>query len=207
MCASNMLPRLPIAAAVIAVLLAITPVSQTYAAEKKPDPNKEQIRRLQQAQKRLEQEKAVIAGELDAEKKKAEEETQRAAALEEEAGALRAARDQTKSKLAATEAKLKETQAELARTKEQQLEQQRQAEAEKKRLQQDLAAGKQKFEACVQRDEELRKVSTTVLELYEKKTCADGWWQSEPFTGLKRVEIENTVEDLREKLEAPAAAS
>ena len=206
MCASKMLPRSMVAVAV-AALLALSPISDSHAANKKPDPNKEQIRRLQQVQKRLEQEKATIAGELDAEKKKVEEEAQRAVALEEEAGALRAARDQTKSKLAATEAKLKETQAELTRTKEQQLEQQRQAEAEKKRLQQDLAAGKQKFDACVQRDEELRKVSTTVLELYEKKTCADGWWQSEPFTGLKRVEIENTVEDLREKLEAPAAAS
>lgn len=200
MCASNRLKSFPVVAA-FAALLVVSPID---AAEKKADPDKQQIRRLQQVQKRLEQEKAVIAGELDAEKKKVEEEAARAESLAAEAGGLRSARDVARAQVAATEAKLKEALAEIARTKEQQQAQQRQAEAEKKKLEKELAAGKRQYAACVQRDEDLRKVSTTVLELYEKKTCADGFLQNEPFTGIKRVEIENNVEDLREKLEAPA---
>lgn len=202
MCASDRFFRLPLAAMLAAAMLAVAPV---HAAEKKADPDKQQLRRMQQAQKRLEQEKSVLAGELDAEKKKVEEEAARAESMAAEAGSLRAARDATKAKLASTETKLKEAQAELARAKEQSEAQQRQAAAEKKKLEQELTAGRQQYATCVQRDQELRKTSATVLELYEKKTCADGFLQNEPFTGLKRVEIENNVEDLREKLEAPGA--
>lgn len=199
MCASD---RLSLTATLIAAFFVLSPV---HAAEKKADPDKQQIRRLQQVQKRLEQEKSVIAGELDAEKKKVEEEAARAESLAAEAGGLRSARDAARAKVAATEAKLKEALAEIVRAKEQGETQQRQAAAEKKKLEQELAAGKQQYAACVKRDEDLRKTSTTVLELYEKKTCADGFLQNEPFTGIKRVEIENNVEDLREKLEAPGA--
>ena len=78
----------------VALLTALLLAAPLHAASaKKPDPNKEQIRRLQQAQQRLEKEKAVIAGELESEKKKSEEETQQAARFKQEAGALRAARD------------------------------------------------------------------------------------------------------------------
>ena len=84
MCASDRRPKIGrddlrrtipwLAAAMMAATLAVSPV---HAADKKPDPSKEQIRRLQQAQKRLEQEKSALAGELDSEKKKTEEEAQK----------------------------------------------------------------------------------------------------------------------------------
>jgi len=53
----------------------------------------------------------------------------------------------------------------------------------------------------------LRKVGGEVLELYEKKSCLVSVLQSEPFTGLKRVEIENAVEDLRDKLDGLRSGS
>jgi hypothetical protein len=43
--------------------------------------------------------------------------------------------------------------------------------------------------------------------MYEKKSCFDSSLQREPFTGLKRVEIENAIEDMREKLDSSRSGS
>jgi chromosome segregation ATPase len=188
---------------VAVLLVAALAVSPASAAEKKADPNKEQVRRMQQVQRKLEQEKAQLAAqkaaveaELDEEKKKAEGEAIRASALKRDVQGLRSARDAVAAKLAATEADLRKTQ-----------EAQRAAEAEGKRLQSELAAERQQHATCVEWGNELRKVGGEVLELYEKKSCLDSSLQSEPFTGLKRVEIENAVEDLRDKLEVQRSGS
>ena len=196
-----------------ALLLAtVFAVSPAFAADKKEkaDPNKEQIRRMQQVQRKLEQEKAAVVSELEEEKKKVESEALRSSELKRDLNALRSARDSIKAKLAESEAKLAVTVAEVARTKEQL----GLAEAEGKRLQTALAGEKQllvgekqQLAACVERDKELRKVSIEVLELYEKKTCSDSVLQREPFTGLKRVQIENAVEDLRDKLDSQRTGS
>lgn len=203
MCASK-----PSVAALL--LAAVFAVSPAIAADKKADPNKAQIRRMQQVQRKLEQEKAAVVSELEEEKKKVESEALRAAELKHDLNALRSARNSLKAKLAESEAKLAETAAEVRRTQEQL----RLAETEGKRLQtalageqQRLAGEKQQLAACVERDKELRKVSAEVLERYEKKTCSDSVLQHEPFTGLKRVEIENAVEDLREKLDSQRTGS
>lgn len=194
------------------LLAAIFAVSPAFAADKKDkaDPNKEQIRRMQQVQRKLEQEKAAVVSELEEEKKKVESEALRSTELKRDLNTLRSARDYLKAKLAESEAKLAATVAEVARTKEQL----GLAETEGKRLQTALAGEKQllvgekqQLAACVERDKELRKVSVEVLELYEKKTCSVSVLQNEPFTGLKRVQIENAVEDLRDKLDGQKTGS
>lgn len=196
MCAS----KTKLSALLLAAALAATPA---LAAEKKADPNKGEVRRLQQMQRQLEREKTELAeqkaaaeSELGDVRKKVDGESRRAAALSRDVGALRAARDATAAKLAETEAELRRTQ-----------EAQRAAEAEGKRLQATLAAEKQQLQVCTERSQELRKVSNQVLDLYEKKSCLDSSLQREPFTGLKRVEIENAVEDMREKLDSQRVGS
>lgn len=200
MCAS----KRSLAAALLIAAFAATPAP---AAEKKADPAKEQLRRLQQAQRKLEQEKtqlaeqkAAVEVELGEERKKADAEAHRSGALKRELGALRAAGETTAAKLSA---QLAQTEGELRKTQEAQ----RAAEAEGKRLQGALAAEQQQRLACDERGQELRKLGGEVLELYDKKTCLDSSLQIEPFTGLKRVRIENAVEDLREKLDARPAGS
>lgn len=196
MCAS----KTTLSALFLAAMFAATPA---LAAEKKADPNKGEVRRLQQMQRQLEREKTQLAeqkaaaeSELGEVRKKVDGESRRAAALSRDAAALRAARDATAAKLAETEAELRKTQ-----------EAQRAAEAEGKRLQAALAAEKQQLQVCTERGQELRKVSNQVLDLYEKKSCLDSSLQREPFTGLKRVEIENAVEDMREKLDSQRVGS
>ncbi|WP_428827813.1 hypothetical protein ACLIKD_07525 [Azonexus sp. IMCC34842] len=187
-----------LAAVVLAAVMLTVPA---FAAEKNVDRSKEQVRRLQQAQRQLEQEKAklgeekaAVEAELGEARKKAEAETRRAASLAKDVSALRTARDAVAGKLAESEAELRRTQ-----------EQQRFAEAEGKRLQAALASEKQQLAVTIERNKEMHKVSGEVLSLYEKKSCFDSAFQREPLTGLKRVEIENAVEDLRDKLDSQRA--
>lgn len=189
-----------LAAAVLAMLMQTSPA---FSAEKKADPNKEQVRRLQQVQRQLEQEKmqltearVAVEAELGESRKKAEAEARRAASLGKELSTLRGARD-------ALAAKLVETEAEVRRTQEQQ----RASETEGKRLQNALATEKQQLAAALERNQEMHKVSVEVLGLYEKKSCFDSTFQSESLTGLKRVEIENVIEDMRDKLDSQRSGS
>lgn len=185
------------------LLASILVLGPAWAAEKKADPGKEQVKRLQQAQRKLEQEKnellaqkTAVEGELGEIRKKVEGEARRAASLGREVVALRLARDELAVKQQATDGELRKTQEAL-----------RAAEGENRRLQAGLSEEKQQRLACIEEGKALRKVGNDVLRLYEQKSCLDSTLQREPFTGLKRIEIENAVEDLRDRLEAPGAGS
>ena len=187
----------------VLTLVAAFAAVPTAAAEKKADPSKGEVRRLQQVQRQLEQEKSQLAdqkaaaeSELGEVRKRVDGEARRAAALSRDVSAMRAARDAATAKLTETEAELRKTQ-----------ESQRAAEAEGKRLQAALAAEKQLHATCTERGQALHKASNEVLDLYEKKSCMDSGMQREPFTGLKRVEIENAIEDMRDKLDASRSGS
>lgn len=196
MCASK--TRLP-----LVMLMAAFVAMPAFAADKKADPGKAEVRRLQQVQRQLEQEKnqlseekAAVESQLGEVRKKVDGEARRAAALSRDVAAMRSERDAVTAKLAAAEAellKIRETQ--------------RAAEAESKRLELALAAEKKNVSVCTERSQALHKVSNEVLDLYEKKSCRDSTLQGEPFTGLKRVEIENAIEDMREKLDSQRAGS
>lgn len=196
MCASKFpFPSIFLAVAVLAL--------PAFAAERKADPNKGEVRRLQQAQRQLVQEKnelmeqkASAEAALGEVRKKADAEARRVASLNREILALRSARDEAAARLAEMEAELRRTQ-----------ETQRAAEADGKRLQFSLNTEKQRHFDCAEQGKVLRKVGAEVLALYESKSCLDSTLQREPFTGLKRVEIENAVEDLRDRLDSPRPGS
>lgn len=191
MCASR---TCLLAGLMLAVALVAAP---TQAAEKKADPNKEQIRRLQAAQRKLEQEKVVLAQEKDAvaaelgeAKKKVDGESRRAASLRKELDAQKAEKEAVAGKLAETETELRKV-----------LEQQRITETERKRLDALAAQQKQSIAHCEEHNAKLHGQGVALLEKYQSKSCFDSALQNESFTGLKRVEIENFVEDHREKLD------
>lgn len=188
MCASRISPLL--------ALLLLAVALPAGAADK--DPAKEQARRVQQMQRKFEQEKAqltqakaTLEGELDSARKEREAEAQRAGALAKEAAGLRGSRDALRAKLAETEGELATTRKALA-----------DAEAEGKRLQAALAGEKQLLATCTVRNEEMHRTGVELLGHYENKGCFDSVLQGEGITGLKRVEIENRVEDTRERLDA-----
>jgi chromosome segregation ATPase len=180
----------------VMLAVALTPTG-ARAAEKKADPNKEQIRRLLLSQRKLEQEKVILAQEKDAVaaelgevKKKVEGEARRVATLRKELDTQRTEKEAVAGKLAETEAALQKL-----------LEQQRATEAERKRLDALAAQQKQSIAGCEAKNEKLHQHGVELLERYQQKGCFDAALQADPFTGLKRVEIENFVEDNREKLD------
>jgi chromosome segregation ATPase len=180
----------------VMLAVALTPTS-ARAAEKKADPNKEQIRRLLLSQRKLEQEKVILAQEKDAVaaelgevKRKVEGEARRVANLRKELDTQRAEKEAVARKLAETEAALQKL-----------LEQQRATETERKRLDTLAAQQNQSIAGCEAKNEKLHQHGVELLERYQQKGCFDAALQADPFTGLKRVEIENFVEDNREKLD------
>ena len=186
------------------VLLATSLALPAYGGDKKADAAKEQVKRLQQSQRKLEQEKAQLVQEkaaldsharettekLDDARKQASAATRKAAALDKELAAATA----EKASLAARLADAEQRVAKLS-------EQQRAGEAERKRLDTLAAQQKQSMAGCEARNDKLHKQGIELLNRYERKGCFDAVLQGEPFTGLKRVEIENFVEDARERLD------
>lgn len=193
---------------VAAMLLAAMPVS---AADKKGDREREQLKRLQQSQRKLEQENSRLAQEktvLDSQLKetrdklgeterKARRAAARAAALDKSLKGVQAEKDALTQKLAESEKKLAESERKLAETSEVL----RKAEAAGRNLDAGLKEKTQSLAVCEAKNEKLHDYGKELLDKYEKKGCGDAMLQGETFTQLKRVEIENLVEDYREKLD------
>jgi len=189
------------------LLLSVALVVPAAEAASEKDPKADQIRRLQQAQRKTEQERARMAEEKAALESQVKE-------LEEKQAAAQRAIEASGRRVVALNREL----AELRKTMGEKLDQAdklhkeqarviQKLEAEGKRLQTALNGEKQQHAACVALNQEMHKTGLDILERYEKKSCTDSVLQGEPFTGLKRVEIENAVEDLRDKLDSFKAGS
>jgi chromosome segregation ATPase len=190
MCASKL-----IGGAGLALLLLVS--APVVEAAKKADPAREQMRRMQQMNRKLEQEKSQLSGEkaeVEGKLKTVEgklDETlrqagQRAKALE----ALRAEKEQLAERLSQTETQLTDTTERLRKT-------------ESARQQQEALAAQRltSIEQCSALNEKMHGEGVQLLEKYRNKGCFDAALQNEPFTGLKRVEVENFVEDQHDKLD------
>jgi predicted nucleic acid-binding Zn-ribbon protein len=182
------------------VLLAAMLALPAVAADK-ADPAKEQLRRMQLMQRKLEQEKTQLTQEkteLDGKLKESEgklddvrkQGARKAAALQKELATVQADKEALTTKLADTEQRL----ARLSET-------QRLTEAERQRLEALSAQLKQSLSGCEAKNESLHRQGVELLQRYEQKGCFDAMLQGDPITGLKRVEIENFVEDNRERLD------
>lgn len=186
------------------VLLAASLALPAYGADKKADAAKEQIKRLQQSQRKLEQEKAQLAQEKAALEIQVKETTEKlddthkqTGAATRKATALAKELATTKTEMEALATKLADAEKRLAALTEQQ----RATEAERKRLDALAAQQKQSIGQCEEHNAKLHGQGVALLEKYQSKSCLDATLQHEPLTGLKRVEIENFIEDNREKLD------
>jgi chromosome segregation ATPase len=115
-----------------------------------------------------------------------------------------------KERTARTEIRLKEAIAEYRST----LAQLQSTEAARAEFLATSRARAAEIERCEANNTLLYQANLELLERYRDKGLADAWLQSEPFTGIKQVEIENVLEEYRCKLEdmryeraaAPASA-
>ncbi|MGZ3237796.1 MAG: hypothetical protein ACXU8A_10525, partial [Burkholderiaceae bacterium] len=188
------------------VILMAAAMLPAHAADDKKV-GKEQAKRLQQMQRQLEQEKSqksqieqektVLDGQLKDAKGKlskiqhnADAATKRSAELAKELETAAATKAELEAKIAESEKKLAETTEVL-----------RKAEVANHQLEASLAQRSQTLSACEAKNDGMYKYSMEILGKYESKTCSASLLQKEPFTQLKQVEIENYVENSRDKLD------
>lgn len=74
-------------------------------------------------------------------------------------------------------------------------------EQEKGRLQKDIMQVESKLTICSKQNDELYRASQELVDLYAKKSVWDALFQDEPVLGLKRVEIDNIVQENQSRLD------
>lgn len=167
----------------------------------------QQMQQIEQARAQAEQEKAVALADKESAEREAEKlgpvtrqlagERSARTLAERERKALQAELQGVKERMAELESKLAET---LARERAT-LDTLAQTESAKKRAESELAGHQQDLKQCRTHNIALYGVGREMMEKYRDKSCHDALAQSEPFTGLKRVEVENLLETWRDRLD------
>lgn len=181
------------------------------ASDKKSSREREALRRVQQqlsqAQGDLaaaEQEKTRLAADLAKAEASSKAEAGKAASLQRGLGtskqqlvAATAELAQAKETLAATAQQLADTRKTLAETTQTL----RQTEAEKRNLETVKASNERDIASCERKNLALYEVGRSLIERFEHKTCGEILTEKEPFTGIRKVETENLMEEYRDKLD------
>jgi chromosome segregation ATPase len=167
----------------------------------------QQVQQVDRARAQAEQEKATAL----ADKENAERELEklrlsnrqlageRAARrrLERERQAVQVEMETLKTKLADTEKQLADSVA-LQRATAQTL---AQTESARKRTEGELKGTSQALQVCQAHNGKLYGMGREMMQKYRDKSCQDALAQAEPFTGLKKVEVENLLERWRDRLD------
>ena len=188
------------------------------ASDRKASREREMLRRaqmqLQQTQSKLgdvEQEKAKLARELEQAAKAQEAAREESAAIglelqraKEQGRAAGQELEGVKQNLATTREQLADTRRQLGETKKTLADTQgalertqgeaRGLEAVKTRRERELAL-------CEDKNRKLYQLGRELMVLYERKGVDGVLAQREPFTGLRQVEVENLMEEYRDKLD------
>jgi chromosome segregation ATPase len=77
----------------------------------------------------------------------------------------------------------------------------RQVEMERGELKLELAGRQEELRLCTRKNLDLYQASLELLDSYEEKGVWDAMMQREPVTGLKRVDVENRIEEYRRRLD------
>lgn len=152
---------------------------------------------LQSENARLKEQLAKLEKDAKAFATEKESLSRRAGTAESKVTRAEAGSKSASSRLEATESRLNEI---VGKYKEL-AEQLRKVETERNDLARQAAADGQGFKVCAQKNVQLAGIANEALDRYEKKGCFGALAQAEPFTGLKRIEVENAVEEYRQKID------
>lgn len=201
---------------VLSLLLVTMAVAPAWAANDSRE--KQMLRRLQQQVQQIDQTRAQAEQEKAtalADKETAERELEKTRSdtastrrqlageraarsrMERELQALQTERDALKARLDDTEKQLADSAA-LQRATAQSL---AQAESEKKQTATRLTGKEQDLNVCQSHNGRLYGIGREMMQKYRDKSCQDALAQAEPFTGLKKVEVENLLEAWRDRLD------
>jgi len=125
------------------------------------------------------------------------EEKQQAAQLQKDLETHKQDLATTQTRLTDTEAKLAETAKNLAQTRQTLA----QTEADKRQLEGVKSRQEREIASCETKNLKLYQTGRDLMTRFEQKSCNEIMAQKEPLFGLKRVEIENLLEEYRDKLD------
>ena len=190
--------------AAVALLAFVAPAAQAQTARSGGAPNAQLLQQMQQlASERtaLQAENARLKKDLDDTRKerdalknaqKSSEGRVRAsaAAAATEAAAQRAALEQ---QIAANKAQTEQLIGKFRET----LQSLKEVESDRATTKQTLATREQELSACVDRNASLYKLNSEVLTHFEHESAWGRLARAEPFTQIKKVQLENLVDDYR----------
>ncbi|MGY1488787.1 hypothetical protein ACW4YW_05175 [Methylobacillus pratensis] len=186
-----------------------------WPADSKDKAAKQQERRMrqmmqqvqaekEQLQSQFEQEKAKLKQEAEAEQVKSNElkssvasASRRNAVLSAEIEELRKEKAAMQSSSQALQAKLEEAQQQLANAQDAI----RKGEAERGNMQAVIVKKQQQLNASREKNDRLYDFGLQLIKIYEKPSLYQKVIRDEPFTQLKRVELENILQDYKDKID------
>jgi chromosome segregation ATPase len=164
-----------------------------------------QYQQLQAEKTQLQSDNVKLKADLDAAKKQLDAQAQQLKTLKTGSGnalaaltAAQATNQRTEQNLTQTTAKLQELISrfrEMATTL-------RQVESERTDLQQQASRGTAALDQCAQRNEQLYEINAEVLNRYEHEGAFSRLAAAEPFTRIKRTQIENIALEDRQRADA-----
>ena len=164
-----------------------------------------QMKQVQDEKAVVEQEKAALGKELETLKKKTgeiESSVARAnrskAAAEKEAEALKQGKVELNEKIMQLEKQFSENQLSLRDTR-QSLQQET---TQKQRLEQSLGVRDKELGSCETKNKKLYQYQVELINRAQNRGSLDALLEREPLTQLKRVEIENLLEEYRDKIDS-----
>lgn len=167
----------------------------------------QQAQQLEQARAQAEQDKAVALADKDA----AERELEKFDATKRQLAGARAARSRMEARLKAVQTDKDALAARLADIEKQLADSMALQQATAHRLAQTESARKQTegelsgtvrdLQSCRTHNDSLYTLGREMMQKYRDKSCKDALAQAEPFTGLKKVEVENLLETWRDRLD------
>jgi chromosome segregation ATPase len=198
----------------IVLFLALAGMAAAPAWAANDSREKQMLRRMQQQMQQIEQARAQAEQEKTAalaDKAAAEHELEKLGATQRQLASEHAAHSRTeaelkksqtevealKTRLADTEKKLADSLA-LQRATAEKL---AQTEAVKKQAEGQLADNRQDLKLCQTHNGSLYALGREMMQKYRDKSCQDALAQAEPFTGLKKIEVENMLETWHDQLD------
>jgi chromosome segregation ATPase len=206
----TMSPRLGLLS--LALLVCLSGFSfHAEASDKKAGREREALRRVQQqlvqAQGQiatLEQEKARLTEDLEKSQSALKVAEGQAVGLQREVKAGKQQQSSQSKELALVKAESSTITQQLADTRrrlDEATQALKQATTDKNSLEAIKSRNEREISACESKNLALYGIGRSLMERFENKTCGETLAQSDPFSGIKKVETENLLEEYRDKLD------
>lgn len=171
----------------------------------------QQVQQIDQARAQAEQEKAAALADKDATERELDKLRLGGSVIKRQLAGAREAGSRAETKLKTVQAELEGLKLRLAGTEEKLVasvalqrataEKLTQTESAKKQTENQLVGNRQYLNVCHTQNGQLHAIGREMMQKYRDKSCQEALAQSEPFTGLKKVEVENLLEAWRDRLD------